>query len=81
MLKLNHPSSSSSFSNIKSLILGQHSLKKCEISPQKCLEWLDLYPQGSILYVSFGSQNTISASQMMELAKVWKIAANLSFGL
>nr|XP_019703330.2 LOW QUALITY PROTEIN: UDP-glycosyltransferase 92A1-like [Elaeis guineensis] len=32
------------------------------------IDWLDLHPPGSVLYVSFGSQNTITASQMMELA-------------
>lgn len=32
------------------------------------IDWLDLHPPGSVLYISFGSQNTISASQMMELA-------------
>ena len=32
------------------------------------LQWLDSHPTASILYLSFGSQNTISASQMMELA-------------
>ncbi|TXG73196.1 hypothetical protein EZV62_001775 [Acer yangbiense] len=30
--------------------------------------WLDLQPRNSVLYLSFESQNTISASQMMELA-------------
>ncbi|RLM74525.1 UDP-glycosyltransferase 92A1-like [Panicum miliaceum] len=32
------------------------------------LAWLDKQPPGSVLYVSFGSQYTIGASQMMELA-------------
>ncbi|THG11254.1 UDP-glycosyltransferase 92A1-like [Camellia sinensis] len=93
MLKLNHSSSSSSSSsssNLKSLILGQHSGKECEISPKKCLEWLDLHPQGSVLYISFGSQNTISASQMMELAKgledsgkpfIWVVRPPIGFDL
>ncbi|KAL7163051.1 hypothetical protein ACSBR2_039196 [Camellia fascicularis] len=38
-------------------------------SPQKCLEWQDLHPQDSALYISFGSQNTISASHMTVLAE------------
>ncbi|KAL5567196.1 hypothetical protein UlMin_030360 [Ulmus minor] len=31
-------------------------------------KWLDSKPEKSVLYISFGSQNTISSSQMMELA-------------
>ncbi|KAJ0093893.1 hypothetical protein Patl1_26220 [Pistacia atlantica] len=38
------------------------------VSPQMCVEWLDLQDPDSVLYISFGSQNTISPSQMMELA-------------
>ncbi|VFQ92309.1 unnamed protein product [Cuscuta campestris] len=38
------------------------------LSPEKCIEWLDRKPERSVLYISFGSQNSISASQMMELA-------------
>ncbi|TVU35132.1 hypothetical protein EJB05_17003, partial [Eragrostis curvula] len=34
-----------------------------------CIEFLDSKPAASVLYVSFGSQNTIPASQMMELAR------------
>ncbi|GLJ06407.1 hypothetical protein SUGI_0038400 [Cryptomeria japonica] len=33
-----------------------------------CLQWLDSQKVSSVLYVSFGSQNTISASNMKELA-------------
>ncbi|KAJ6428042.1 hypothetical protein OIU84_023456 [Salix udensis] len=33
-----------------------------------CRNWLDTKPPNSVLYVSFGSQNTLSASQMMHLA-------------
>ncbi|XP_008808452.1 UDP-glycosyltransferase 92A1-like [Phoenix dactylifera] len=32
------------------------------------MQWLDLQPPRSVLYISFGSQNTVAASQMMELA-------------
>ncbi|GMN73705.1 hypothetical protein TIFTF001_055373, partial [Ficus carica] len=34
----------------------------------KCLSWLDKQPQGSVLYVSFGSGGTLSQEQMTELA-------------
>ncbi|OVA12311.1 UDP-glucuronosyl/UDP-glucosyltransferase [Macleaya cordata] len=39
------------------------------ISPVKCAEWLNLHPPKSVVYVSFGSQNSIPLDQMMELAK------------
>lgn len=32
------------------------------------IRWLDTHPPRSVLYISFGSQNSISADQMMELA-------------
>ncbi|XP_058092612.1 UDP-glycosyltransferase 92A1-like [Magnolia sinica] len=38
------------------------------ISTNNCIEWLNLHHPSSVLYVCFGSQNTISASQMMQLA-------------
>ncbi|CAD6209541.1 unnamed protein product [Miscanthus lutarioriparius] len=34
-----------------------------------CIEFLDSKPQASVLFVSFGSQNSIPASQMMDLAR------------
>ncbi|KAJ0969542.1 hypothetical protein J5N97_022419 [Dioscorea zingiberensis] len=34
----------------------------------RCVEWLDSHWPGTVLYVSFGLQNSINASQMMELA-------------
>ncbi|KAM4130421.1 hypothetical protein ACJW30_01G100400 [Castanea mollissima] len=49
-------------------IFRQRTGKKHDISPEKCIEWLSLHHPGTVLYISFGSQNTISASQMMELA-------------
>ncbi|KAK1586508.1 hypothetical protein Q3G72_003239 [Acer saccharum] len=42
--------------------------KQLGISSQVCKNWLDTKPCSSVLYVSFGSQNTIAPSQMMELA-------------
>ncbi|KAF7133081.1 hypothetical protein RHSIM_Rhsim09G0078400 [Rhododendron simsii] len=55
--------------NSNSSTLTQHSGKESGISTQKCVEWLDSKPKSSVVYISFGSQNTISSSQMMELAK------------
>ncbi|KAI8538331.1 hypothetical protein RHMOL_Rhmol09G0094300 [Rhododendron molle] len=55
--------------NSNSSALTQHSGKESGISTQKCVEWLDSKPKSSVVYISFGSQNTISSSQMMELAK------------
>lgn len=34
-----------------------------------CLEWLDQFEKDSVLYICFGSQNTVTPTQMMELAK------------
>ncbi|XP_052206136.1 UDP-glycosyltransferase 92A1-like [Diospyros lotus] len=70
--------------------LSQHSGREAAISPQKCLEWLDLHPHGSVLYISFGSQNTINPTQMMELAKgledtgrpfIWVIRPPIGFDI
>ncbi|EHA8591566.1 putative Crocetin glucosyltransferase 3 [Cocos nucifera] len=47
----------------------QRKGKKPEIQLEACLEWLDSRPPGSVVYISFGSQNTITASQMMALAR------------
>ncbi|MQL73545.1 hypothetical protein Taro_005897 [Colocasia esculenta] len=38
------------------------------IAPEACIEWLDAHPPRSVLYVSFGSQNSVSAQQMLQLA-------------
>lgn len=43
--------------------------KESGITLEECMEWLDLKDEKSVLYISFGSQNTISASQMMALAE------------
>ncbi|KAK9146073.1 hypothetical protein Sjap_005976 [Stephania japonica] len=64
--------------------------KKSGIEIEKCMEWLDSKAEDSVLYISFGSQNTISAPQMMELAKgveftktpfVWVIRPPMGFDL
>ncbi|KAI6700168.1 hypothetical protein NL676_014492 [Syzygium grande] len=38
------------------------------VSRSAALDWLDLQPAGSVLYVSFGSGGTLSADQLTELA-------------
>ncbi|PWA88255.1 UDP-Glycosyltransferase superfamily protein [Artemisia annua] len=38
------------------------------VENDKFIQFLDSKPKSSVLYISFGSQNTISASQMMQLA-------------
>ncbi|XP_057531144.1 UDP-glycosyltransferase 92A1 [Amaranthus tricolor] len=40
-----------------------------EDDEQGCVEWLNQFEKGSVLYISFGSQNTVTPIQMMELAK------------
>ncbi|KAI9110152.1 hypothetical protein K1719_019193 [Acacia pycnantha] len=39
-----------------------------EINGSECLKWLDDQPQGSVLFVSFGSGGTLSTAQINELA-------------
>lgn len=51
-----------------SRIIGQHTGREAGISPEKCLQWLDSHQKRSVLYISFGSQNTISPNQMTALA-------------
>ncbi|BAT80938.1 hypothetical protein LR48_Vigan07g042800 [Vigna angularis] len=43
--------------------------KESGVTLEACMEWMDLKNENSVVYVSFGSQNTISASQMMALAE------------
>lgn len=68
----------------------QHCGKKPGISPAECLQWLDSQNSSSVLYVSFGSQNTISRDQMIDLANglelsntpfVWVIRPPLGFDM
>lgn len=46
------------------------------ISPEDCRKWLDKKPSNSVLYISFGSMNTISSSQMMQLALALELSGN-----
>lgn len=54
----------------------------------RCIKWLNSKPPASVLYISFGSQNSIPAPQMMQLAKgleasgkhfIWAIRPPLEF--
>ncbi|KAA8520934.1 hypothetical protein F0562_011607 [Nyssa sinensis] len=38
------------------------------VDGSECLRWLDMQPQGSVLFVSFGSGGTLSHEQLNELA-------------
>ncbi|GKV41013.1 hypothetical protein SLEP1_g48594 [Rubroshorea leprosula] len=64
--------------------------KQPGMSVEKCIKWLDLQKPDSVLYISFGSQNTISQAQMKALASgleesgvlfIWVIRPPLGFDL
>ncbi|XP_009784052.1 UDP-glycosyltransferase 92A1-like [Nicotiana tabacum] len=64
--------------------------KELGISLDICKEWLDKKEKKSVLYICFGAQNTISASQIMQLAKaldgleinfIWVIRPPLGFDI
>ncbi|CDP10363.1 unnamed protein product [Coffea canephora] len=55
-------------SSSESKSISQPSGREAGLPTEQCLEWLDSHPECSVLYISFGSQNTISPSQMMALA-------------
>ncbi|KAH0661528.1 hypothetical protein KY284_026459 [Solanum tuberosum] len=42
--------------------------KEHGLSSEECISWLNEHPERSVVYISFGSQNTIGTSQMMALA-------------
>ncbi|GKV41015.1 hypothetical protein SLEP1_g48596 [Rubroshorea leprosula] len=64
--------------------------KQPGISVENCIKWLDFQKPDSVLYISFGSQNTISQAQMKALASgleesgvrfIWVIRPPLGFDL
>ncbi|KAF7837089.1 UDP-glycosyltransferase 92A1 [Senna tora] len=64
--------------------------KESGIPLEDCLQWLNLNPKSSVLYISFGSQNSISETQMMALAEgleeskkpfIWVIRPPLGFDI
>ncbi|KAI3890222.1 hypothetical protein MKW92_002682 [Papaver armeniacum] len=54
--------------NKESTVSHSRTGKEFGISPESCIEWLNQQKPSSVLFISFGSQNTISAPKMMELA-------------
>ncbi|KAK1412863.1 hypothetical protein QVD17_34433 [Tagetes erecta] len=56
-------------SDTSSGVTSQRSGKQLGIQPEKCFEWLDSHASRTVLYISFGSENTISETQMIDLAK------------
>lgn len=72
MLKNDYSSLSVAASGISTRRAG----KRPEISIEKCMEWLESHSPASVLYISFGSQNSISPSQMKELAIGLEESAN-----
>jgi hypothetical protein len=72
------------------LVRGQYYGTGSTAADDDVLRWLDSQPPTSVLYISFGSQNTIQPEQMMELAEaleatgrpfVWAIRPPLGFDI
>ncbi|KAI3902121.1 hypothetical protein MKW92_013724 [Papaver armeniacum] len=51
-----------------SVVSRSRTGKEFGISPESCIEWLNLHKHSSVLYISFGSESAISTSNMKELA-------------
>jgi UDP-glucoronosyl and UDP-glucosyl transferase len=47
----------------------QRAGKKLGIKRETCLQWLDTQAEHSVVYICFGSQNTITAAKMLALAE------------
>ncbi|KAK1266044.1 Crocetin glucosyltransferase 3 [Acorus gramineus] len=70
------------------LLRGPKPVSSLNHDSRACMEWMDLRARGSVVYVSFGSQNRVTASQMRELALgletsgrdfVWVVRAPVGF--
>ncbi|MED6133444.1 hypothetical protein PIB30_028368 [Stylosanthes scabra] len=64
--------------------------KETSMANEECIEWLNLKDERSVVYICFGSQNTISAFQMMALAEgleksetsfIWVVRPPLGFDI
>ncbi|KAG6663981.1 UDP-glycosyltransferase 92A1-like [Carya illinoinensis] len=84
------PAALQSSSSTRASVSRQRAGKNPSLPLEKFLEWLDLQSPDSVLYISFGSQNTIGASQMMQLAIglegsgksfIWVVRPPLGFDL
>ncbi|MCL7036052.1 hypothetical protein MKW94_004148 [Papaver nudicaule] len=51
-----------------SVVSHSRTGKEFGISPESCIEWLNHQKPSSVLYISFGSESSISAPNMMQLA-------------
>ncbi|KAF3335254.1 crocetin glucosyltransferase 3-like protein [Carex littledalei] len=47
----------------------QRAGKKLGINREACLQWLDMQAKHSVIYICFGSQNTITVGHMLALAE------------
>ncbi|PKA51761.1 Crocetin glucosyltransferase 3 [Apostasia shenzhenica] len=68
----------------------RRSGKEIGIEVEACADWLESHRPESVLYISFGSQNTIGAAQMMALAEgleasgvpfIWVVRPPLGFDM
>ncbi|GAB2242571.1 hypothetical protein Droror1_Dr00019346 [Drosera rotundifolia] len=53
---------------LPSTMLSDSRLSNQDSPREECMKWLDGQPTDSIVYISFGSQNSITPAQMMQLA-------------
>ncbi|KDP20194.1 hypothetical protein JCGZ_07914 [Jatropha curcas] len=76
--------------SIGPVLLSSANRAKAANTAEVCKKWLDRKPLNSVLYICFGSQNTITASNIMQLAKaleasgknfIWVVRPPLGFDL